>query len=252
MTINRGCVKELFGINFSPRNLEPIADEYSISPKDTVLDAGCGYGRRSLRIGKEFGSHVVSIDLSLSCLKVVKSTKDLPNINLIHADVQYLPLRDSSIDRIVCADVLEHVPDVAFTLKGFERSLKASGMVFLLVPSRISERLYSRLDSKYIEHIDHLRTFKAEEFFALVQCGGFRVIKLYHAEFFRGVYHLLQVLTGSRFEHQTGRPIEEDAGLSAVWRIFRILYYSWVGSSFEAIGRFVLPKSLVVVAEKKS
>jgi cyclopropane fatty-acyl-phospholipid synthase-like methyltransferase len=240
------------GVELSPRNLEPIADEYSISSTETVLDAGCGYGGRSLRIGKDFGSHVISIDLSLSCLKSVKSAKKLQNIDLINADVQYLPLKDSSIDKIVCADVLEHVPDVSFTLRGFEQTLKKGGLIFLLVPSRVSERLYSRLDNKYIEHKDHLRTFIADEFFGLVQSGGFRVVNIYHAEFFRAVYHLLQVLTGSRFEHQTGRPIEEDAGLSAVWRISRLLYYSWVGSLVEAIGRFILPNSLVVVAAKKS
>ena len=145
----------------SPRNLEPIAEKYSIVPNETILDAGCGYGGRSLRINSDFKSHVISIDLSLNCLKAIKSVKKTGNIDLIQADVQNLPLKDSSINKIVCADVLEHVPDVPYTLNGFNRTLKKNGMIFLLVPSRISETLYSRLDSKYIEHKDHLRTFKA-------------------------------------------------------------------------------------------
>ena len=243
---------ELIKINQSPRNLEPVSDEYIISSEETILDAGCGYGGRSLRIGREFGSHVISVDLSLTCLKSIQSSKNGSNIDLVHADVQYLPLKDSSIDKIVCADVLEHVPDVVFTLKGFERSLKKSGMIFLLVPSEISEKLYAKLDNKYIEHKDHLRTFEAEQFCSLVQSGGFKVINIYHAEFFRAIYHLLQVLTGSKFEHQTGRPVKENEGLSVVWGISRILYYSWVGSFFERIGRFILPNSLIIVASKKS
>jgi SAM-dependent methyltransferase len=235
----------------SLRNLEPISEEYSISSAETVLDAGCGYGGRSIRINKDFGAHVVSVDLSLDCLKAIKSGKGNSKIDLIYADVQNLPLKDFSIDKIVCADVLEHVPDVSHTLRGFKRLLKKNGMLFLLVPSRVSERLYSRIDSKYIEHKDHLRTFKAEEFFGLVESGGFCVVNIYHAEFFRAIYHLLQVLTGSEFEHQTGRPIVEDSGLSAVWRISRIAYYSWIGRLVEAVGRFILPNSLVIVAAKK-
>jgi ubiquinone/menaquinone biosynthesis C-methylase UbiE len=241
------------GIHLSSgRNLEPISEEYSISRDEIVLDAGCGYGGRSLRISKDFGAHIISIDLSINCLKTIKSSNDTANIDLIYADVQNLPVKDFSIDKIVCADVLEHVPDVSYTLKGFERALKNSGMIFLLVPSRVSERLYSRIDSKYIEHKDHLRTFVAKEFFGLVEFGGFSVVNIYHAEFFRAVYHLLQVLTGSKFEHQTGRPIVEDSGLSAIWRISRILYYSWVGNFFEAIGKFILPNSLVIIAVKDS
>lgn len=232
------------------RNLEPIAEEYSISPDETVLDAGCGYGGRSIRISKEFGAHVISIDLSLSCLKTVQSMKSASRLDLIYADVQNLPLKESSIDKIVCADVLEHVPDVAYTLRGFERALKKSGMIFLLVPSEVSERLYSRLDSKYIEHKDHLRTFVPEDLYRLVKSAGFKVLNIYHAEFFRAVYHLLQVLTGSVFEHQTGKPVEEGAGLSGVWKISRILYFSWIGRLAENLGKVVFPNSLIVIAAK--
>jgi ubiquinone/menaquinone biosynthesis C-methylase UbiE len=235
----------------SGRNLEPISEEYSISRDEIVLDAGCGYGGRSLRISKDFGAHVISVDLSLNCLKAIKSANDVFNMDLVYADVQNLPLKDSSVDKIVCADVLEHVPDVSYTLEGFKRTLKQSGMIFLLVPSQVSERLYSRLDSKYIEHKDHLRTFQAKEFLGEVDSVGFSVTKIYHAEFFRAVYHLLQVLTGSEFEHQTGRPLVEDSGLSLVWRISRIIYYSWIGNLVETIGRFVLPNSLVLIAIKK-
>lgn len=236
--------------NKIPRNLEPIAEKYSIASKETILDAGCGYGGRSLRISKDFGAHVISVDLSLNCLKAIKSSNDTSNIDLVYADVQNLPVKDLVIDKIVCADVLEHVPDVSFTLRGFERALKKSGMIFLLVPSRVSERLYSRIDNKYIEHKDHLRTFVSKEFFGLVESGGFSVVNIYHAEFFRAIYHLFQVLTGSEFEHQTGRPVVEDSGLSAIWRISRIMYYSWVGSFIETIGKFILPNSLVIVAVK--
>lgn len=235
----------------SRRNLEPISEEYSISRDEIVLDAGCGYGGRSLRISKDFGAHVISIDLSLNCLKAIKSTNETSNIDLVYADVQHLPVKDFSIDKIVCTDVMEHVPDVSYTLKGFERALKKSGMIFLLVPSRVSERLYSRIDSKYIEHKDHLRTFVAKDFFGIVESSGFSVVNIYYAEFFRAVYHLLQVLTGSEFEHQTGRPVVEDSGLSAVWRISRIIYYSWIGNFVEAVGKFVLPNSLIIVATKK-
>jgi len=232
------------------KTLKPIMGKYSLSLSDTILDAGCGYGLRSIEISREVGCHIVSIDLSLRCITSVYSQRGEYDIDFIRADLQNLPLVDNSFDKVVSGDVLEHIPNVSKTLEGFYRVTKKTGMIFLLVPSRVSEKLFMKLDNTYAERIGHLRTFKSEQLLNLVKNAGFNVVTSYHVEFFRTFYHLFQVLLGSRIEHQTGRTIGDNSGLSIMSRISRVIFYSWIGDLMETVGKFVFPNSFVVIAAK--
>jgi SAM-dependent methyltransferase len=232
------------------KTLKSMMGQYSLSLSDTVLDAGCGYGLRSIEISREVGCRVVSIDLSLRCLTSVFAQRGKYNIDFIRADLQFLPFVDSSFDKVVSGDVLEHIPNVSITLEEFYRVTRRTGLVFLLVPSYISEKLFLKLDNSYAKRIGHLRTFKSDQLLSLVQSAGFCTLISYRVEFFRAFYHLFQILFGSKIEHQTGRAIEDNSGLSLVSRIFRVIFYSWVGDLLEAVGKFVFPNSFVVIAAK--
>lgn len=233
------------------KNLKPLLGKFTISSSDTVLDAGCGYGARTKELSKDVGAHVISIDFSLSCLKVVNQELDKSNIDFIQADLQNLPLKALSVDKIVSGDVLEHVPNVPQTLQGFHRVIKNKGKMFLLVPSSVSQKLFIKLDNTYSAHTGHIRTFEAKQFIDLIRSADFVILDSYHSEIFRGVYHLLQTLSKTRIEHQTGRVIREDNWLFGIWSASRLLYYSWVGNMIEAFGKFIFPNSFVVIAVKK-
>lgn len=232
------------------KTLKPMMGKYSLSPSDTVLDAGCGYGLRSIEISREVGCRVVSIDLSLRCLTSVYAQRGKYNIDFIRADLQHLPLVDNSFDKIVSGDVLEHIPNVSETLEEFYRVTQRRGMVFLLVPSHISEKLFLKLDNTYAGRIGHLRTFESVQLLSLVQSAGFCTLISYRVEFFRAFYHLFQVLSGSKIEHQTGRAIVDNSGLSLISRISRVMFYSWLGDLIETLGEHVFPNSFVVIAAK--
>jgi ubiquinone/menaquinone biosynthesis C-methylase UbiE len=233
------------------KNLKPLLGKFTISASDTVLDAGCGYGARTKELSKDVGAHVISIDFSLSCLKAVNQELDKTNIDLIQADLQNLPLKDLSVDKIVSGDVLEHVPNVPQTLKGFQRVIKKNGKMFLLVPSSVSQKLFIKLDNTYSEHTGHLRTFESKQFINLIRSADFVVLDSYHAEIFRAIYHLLQTLSKTRIEHQTGRVVKEDNWLFGIWSASRLLYFSWIGDLIEAFGKFIFPNSFVVISIKK-
>jgi ubiquinone/menaquinone biosynthesis C-methylase UbiE len=233
------------------KNLKPLLGKYTISASDTVLDAGCGYGARTKELSKDVGAHVISVDFSLSCLKAVNREEDKTNIDLIQADLQNLPLKDLSIDKIVSGDVLEHIPNVSQTLQGFQRVIKKEGKMFLLVPSSVSQKLFIKLDNTYSEHTGHLRTFESKQFIDLIKSADFVVLDSYYAEIFRSIYHLLQTLSKTRIEHHTGRVIKEDNWLFGIWSAARLLYYSWIGNLIEAFGKFIFPNSFVVIAVKK-
>jgi SAM-dependent methyltransferase len=230
--------------------LKPMMGKYSLSQSDTVLDAGCGYGLRSIEISREIGCRVVSIDLSLRCLTSVNAQKGKYNIDFIRADLQSLPLVDNSFDKIVSGDVLEHIPNVSKTLEEFYRVTRRTGIVFLLVPSHISEKLFLKLDNTYAGRIGHLRTFESVQLLSLVQSAGFCTLISYRVEFFRAFYHLFQVLSGSKIEHQTGRAIADNSGLSLISQISRVIFYSWIGDLIETVGERIFPNSFVVIAAK--
>ena len=231
-------------------SVKPLIGKFILSSSDVILDAGCGYGLRSIDISEKIGSQIVSVDLSLSCLKSLNSKKDKNNIDIIQADVQSLPLQDKLFDKVISGDVLEHVPNVSDTLKEFYRMLKKKGMVFLLVPSSVSEKLFLKLDNKHAQSIGHIRTFESAQFLGLVNEAGFCVVSNYKVEFFRAFYHLFQVLLGSKIEHQTGRVVQDSSGLTIMSKISRVFFYSWLGDIIEEFGKFIFPNSFVVIAVK--
>jgi ubiquinone/menaquinone biosynthesis C-methylase UbiE len=237
-------------LKVKPNSLKPMIGKFALSKSDTVLDAGCGYGVRSVEIGRDVGAHVISIDLSPNCLIGLKQQKNEYEIDIIRADLQNIPLKDKSVNVIVSGDVLEHIPEVSKTVSDFYRIIKNKGIAFLLVPSSISQKLYCKLDNTYAEQRGHVRIFGATQFKNLISSAGFVVFTSYHADFFRSIYHLLQVLLRTKTEHQTGRAVNENTSLSTLWSISRLLYYSWVGSLIEAFGKFIFPNSFVIIATK--
>jgi SAM-dependent methyltransferase len=52
----------------------------------------------------------------------------------VRADLASLPLRDGTVDGILCEMVLEHVPDAEAALGEFRRILKPGGRIYLAVP----------------------------------------------------------------------------------------------------------------------
>lgn len=80
-----------------------------------VLDAGCGAGRFT-RLASEFGSRaVVGVDLSDSVEVSFEATRSLPNVLIVQASLERLPLTPS-FDYAFSVGVLHHTaePEVSF------------------------------------------------------------------------------------------------------------------------------------------
>jgi SAM-dependent methyltransferase len=56
-----------------------------------------------------------------------------PGIDVV-ADIVALPLRDGSVDGLLCEVVLEHVPDSAAAIQELHRVLKPGGRIYLTLP----------------------------------------------------------------------------------------------------------------------
>lgn len=97
------------------------------SNENIILDLGCGGGREII---KKKGK-VVGIDYSFSSLK--KANKIYENVLL--ADVQYLPFKDTTFDMTISWDLIGHIPKEHknLTLQEMKRVLKSGGKIMHFV-----------------------------------------------------------------------------------------------------------------------
>ena len=93
-------------------------------PVGVALDAACGTGRHTEYLAS-LGHRVIGVDSSPAMLAVAREKVAAAEFH--EADVYDIPLADDSVDLVVCAIALSHVPDLARALTEFVRVLRPSG-----------------------------------------------------------------------------------------------------------------------------
>ena len=93
-------------------------------PVGVVLDAACGTGRHTAYLAS-LGHEVVGVDSSPEML--ARAREKVPAAEFHEADLHELPLADDSVDLVVCAIALNHVPDLAPVLAELVRVLRPNG-----------------------------------------------------------------------------------------------------------------------------
>lgn len=93
-------------------------------PVGVALDAACGTGRHATYLAS-LGHEVIGVDSSPEMLDVARTK--VPTGTFHEADLLHLPLDDDSVDLVVCAIALTHVPDLAQALREFVRVLRPNG-----------------------------------------------------------------------------------------------------------------------------
>jgi SAM-dependent methyltransferase len=97
-------------------------------PPGTVLDAACGTGRYAAILAGR-GHEVIGVDQSGAMLDIARTK--LPSARFLEGDLTALPLASRSVDAVVCALALVHVPEVASTLREFARVLRPGGRLVI-------------------------------------------------------------------------------------------------------------------------
>nr|WP_157872653.1 class I SAM-dependent methyltransferase [Bradyrhizobium sp. ORS 278] len=106
------------------------------------LDAGCGTGTLS-RLLAGRGCEVTGVDASA---EMIRRARHLPTgseqTGALRFDqiatIEALPFSDGAFDGVLCASVLEYVPDVPAALREIHRVLRVDGLVLLSIPNRAS------------------------------------------------------------------------------------------------------------------
>jgi ubiquinone/menaquinone biosynthesis C-methylase UbiE len=109
-------------------------------PGVRVLDAGCGRGEVLLACAAA-GSEVAGLDYAEAAVEISRETlAGVEGADVRQGDVTRLPWDDASFDRVIFADVIEHLdPDQADgALREFRRVLRPGGVLLVhTAPNRL-------------------------------------------------------------------------------------------------------------------
>lgn len=111
-------------------------DELGLREGDRVLDAGCGTGRAlpPLRAAVGPSGVVVGADLTPAMLAAAVRAGRHRDGQLLLADVTALPLRTESLDAVLGAGLIAHLPNPAENLGELARVVRPGGTLALFHP----------------------------------------------------------------------------------------------------------------------
>src|SRR4030042_592476 len=147
-------------------------DLIRIKDGERVLDVGCGEGRHSWEACKRNDCLVYALDIEEENLKKAHYALYLMEQKgevkgkwlLTRANLTSLPFKDASFDKIICSEVLEHIPDDYQAIKELVRVLKDEGTLAVSVPSYLPETICWKLSGDYHgKQGGHIRVYKAAE-----------------------------------------------------------------------------------------
>jgi len=181
-------------------------DRFSVAPGDRVLDMGCGAGRHAFALYRR-GAHVTALDLDAAELKDVaamftamREEGEVPagaHAQAVQGSAYALPFADGSFDRVVAAEVLEHLPDDGAAIAELARVLRPGGLMAVTVPRWGPELMCWALSSAYHE-VDggHVRIYRGSELQRRLTAAGLQPTGTQHVHALHAPYWWLKCAVG--------------------------------------------------------
>jgi len=221
---------------------------------DLLLDAGCGNGRHSWEVYKQNHSSIVAFDVDRDCIKknkyVLDGLQEQKNFkgtyNLIIADVTKLPFKNGSFDKIICSEVLEHIPEDKSAVEELVRVLSNDGAIGISVPHYLAESICWKLSGDYYGFPGgHIRKYKTQQLLNLVDATGLSVHTIRHKHALHSFYWMLRCVFGIKKENA---PIPSLYNRFLEWDLTgNHVFFRWL----EGLLNHLCPKSVAVYARKK-
>ncbi|MGI8776700.1 MAG: class I SAM-dependent methyltransferase [Acidimicrobiales bacterium] len=175
---------------------------------DRMLDLGCGGGRHAFEAHRR-GAHVVALDRSptetsgvAGLLGAMRLAGEAPAVAMgtaVGGDALALPFPDASFDRVVAAEVLEHLPDDQGAMAELARVLRPGGTMAVTVPRWFPEQVCWALADDYHAPAvagGHVRIYRGAQLARRLRETGLEVTGSHHAHALHAPYWWLRCLIG--------------------------------------------------------
>jgi ubiquinone/menaquinone biosynthesis C-methylase UbiE len=201
---------------------------FPVRPGQRVLDLGCGGGRHAFEVYRR-GADVVAFDLDPSELTGVQGmfgamreageASPRTGATVISGDATAMPFGDGTFDRVIAAEILEHVLDDQRAMSELARVLRPGGLAAITVPAFLPERICWALSTEYHEVPGgHVRIYTQVELEAKLARAGLRVGWHHHAHGLHSPYWWLKCAVGV---HNDKHPLASAYHRMLVWDIMR-------------------------------
>lgn len=119
------------------RRTDSIVRLLDIQKGDIVVDIGCGSGVQIQQLTSYGAKGMIGIDVNRNAL-LYASRKNIPNTSFIIADAQHLPIKTECVDKIICAEIVEHLIEPECLINEIKRTLRKGGNVVITTPNEYS------------------------------------------------------------------------------------------------------------------
>jgi SAM-dependent methyltransferase len=229
-------------------------DRLGLQPGDRVLDMGCGAGRHAFEMFRR-GADVVAFDRDgdelagvLELFAAMRDAGEVPpgaEADIKQGDALSLPFPDGEFDRVVAAEVLEHIDEDTAAMAELCRVLRPGGTLAVTVPRWLPERVCWALSDAYHEvEGGHVRIYTADQLVARLEGTGLVVEGRDHVHGLHAPYWWLKCAVGvDREDH----PLVKAYHRLLVWDI---MHRPRLTRLAEAVLDPLVGKSLVLYLRK--
>ena len=233
-------------------------DRLDVGRGERLLDLGCGFGRHSYEALKR-GAEVIACDMGMAEVQQVRDLAAMMATSgeigrdalaaAVQGDAVRLPFDDSSFDKVIASEVLEHVPDDDAAFAELARVLRPGGRLAVTIPAWLPETVCWKLSSDYHAPAapgGHVRIYKLRGMQRKLVSAGLQPGTWHRAHALHTPFWWLRCAVGPN------REVRENRLVYAYNRLLEwdIIKQPVITSALERALNPVLGKSLVVYADK--
>ncbi len=188
-----------------------------LQPGERLLDLGCGAGRHAYE-GLRRGGRVVAVDSDPAELLGVRAVAASmvggvvgsgqagdgdggSSVGSVAGDATRLPFREGAFDRVIAAEVLEHVPADQLAMAELARVLRPGGTLAVTVPRFGPEVVNWALSDTYHQvEGGHVRIYRRSALLARLRRAGLDLRASHHAHALHSPYWWLRCAVGVQRE----------------------------------------------------